>query len=313
MDIFDCFRWLNNLERFIPCLLKLEVTKGTTRKQHFSFWIIFVLLNILAVYMCWEAITTFIRYTEKTDNVLGVVMFFDNYAPLVLHFTLFRTSKRERNPILLQIHEIDQYLHRTVPSIAIDYKPTQRRSFLQFIALQTLFLSVILIYGSEFTEGDMLSFFPLIYFMIVLSLLLVNFIVYHTIAAIILQKVFLVIENHGKTMTTEHSAKCVILILSCIKSSNELAGKIVFVFITFSSFYSTFGIFVLTRYYQTSFGMSSFVVGVYTIGTAMYVCYILALNLYIVSPAYSLKVELDRMKSLIGMEFESEVSLLSLR
>lgn len=301
MDIFGCFRWLSKIERIVPWLVKVEVKKGTSTKQHFSFWIIFALVNILGLFVGWQAINTLIEITRMTNNVIEVVIFLDNYAALVLHFSLFRTWRKvtKRNPILWQIQELDQFLTRACPLITIDYKSTQRRSFLQYFAFQCVLLAAVMIYVSEFTDEDLSIFFPSIYFFIVLSLLLVNLTVYRTIAAIILQKVRLVLDNYGQT-TTEQGAKCVILILSCIKSANELGGKLVFVFVSFSSFYLTFGIFVLTRFYQTSLSMSSFV---------LYVSFTVALNLYIVTPAYLLKLQLDGMESRIGgMELENEVS-----
>lgn len=306
MDIFECFRFVNILKNSLPLVFNLESevpeNKKAPRKlvQKVLLWIVTIYFLIAAGTLLYSAVHTLQFHQEMVENILGVLIFLDNYNPIICHTGLFLAT-REPLSILMSLHEIDEFLYKQY-GIAMDYRP-RRMTFLRHaLIFEGSFLFIMIFFCLDYTavvngimtDNRYFKSVVMTYFILIWIIFILQLIVYSTIVSIIRDKVQ-VIRKCLRAISQEHRIMLFMLISASIECANSIGNGIIGLFVAFSTFYITQDIYVIYRFRNEHFDLN-----LYSVASGLYMLFIIALNIYLVTPAYCLKIELGELNKLIA-------------
>lgn len=301
MDIYECFKFFNQFKNSFPLLYDLEAESLETNRAKTSFMqrvfyrIIFLLFFYFEAILLYSACVTFTNDQQAITNVLGLMIFLDNYGPIMPHIGLLVVTRRPV-PMLVTINRIDELLIRSY-CISIDYR-RRRRTFLGHVVLFEggfLFMMVFFVMDYVVSNAKWYNSTVMVYFIIIWVVFILQLVMYCTIILIIRDKVQ-VIRNNVRLISEDHRILFAKLLYASVESTNLIGSGIIGLFVGFSTFYITLDIYVLYRFRAIYLDRD-----LYTIGSGIFMIFLIFFNVYLVTPACYLKKELEDLNETIGL------------
>lgn len=296
MDIFTLFGNVNIAQNIFPGLWNLEdqlrPVKNRIKVLPCALILIHRLISVL-LFICdgiviYGAFASYSDNVTSTDNILAVVIFIDNYGPLLVHLTLLAVTRRPV-PLLAAVHRIDELLFKGY-SLTINYRTAKRKfqyDCVLFVGGLTAImgnqlLSYILLQTEWYTK------FIVLYFSYVWAIFIFDLVVYSTLISILRSQIRVMSKNL-QLISEIHRISFGQLLRAAIESLNKIGNAIMFIFVTVSSFYTTLFCFATLRLFESYSGSIDWY---YLMGSALFVIHLVALNIYLVTNACSLKRDL---------------------
>lgn len=306
MDIFAFFKTFNFAKNIFPGLFNLEgqVSANVHVESSFLARIVYRGLALFLLFsvgiLIYGAFASISYNVVTTDNVLAIVIFLDNYGPLFLHMALFMVT-RKPIPILALIYRIDVTLLKFY-KLSINYEKIYRKFRFHCILFEIGFMLIMGLFFVEyiFLETEWYHKVIVIYFTYIWTVFILQLVVYYTLISILRSQVRLITKNLNKISLMQRITFCQ-FIRSVIESANEIGSGIIFIFITFSSFYTTLACFVIIRFYEAYFDLID---PFYILGSCFYLVQMMTLNAYLVTNAWSLQRELLSLYKKIEENFQ---------
>lgn len=255
MDIYECFRSFNDLKDSIPLCYNLEDKRASrSKRQRIAFWIASLVHFSSSLILIYSAYVTVQNDRRAIANVLGLIVFIDNYGPIIAHAGLFIVTARRPVAVLILISRIDELLSSRY-SIPIDYKRRQK-VFCQHVLFFEgclLFLMVFFLLDYIASKVEWHNCVVMTYFIQMWVLLILQLVLYSTINFIIRDKV-LVIKRNIDSISQDDTMKLAMLLKASIGSANLIGNGLVCLFVTLSTFYITLDIYVVYRFQEERTG-----------------------------------------------------------